>query len=89
MQYVILLVILTRNPAILKTSVKKNSGIKEFAKTLKSLMAKKEIKKQKDQERLEAELKDIVLNNVKKRLMICWNLIKHFQNISKNYNQKL
>ena len=58
-----------RNPVILKTSVKKNSGISEFAKTLKTLMAsKKKLKKQKDQERLESELKDIVLKNIKEKM---------------------
>ncbi len=58
-----------RNPTILKTSVKKNSGIAEFAKTLKDMMvSKKKLKKQKDQERLESELKDIVLNNIKEKI---------------------
>jgi len=58
-----------RNPVILKTSVKKNSGISEFANTLKTLMAsKKKLKKQKDQERLESELKDIVLKNIKEKI---------------------
>jgi LAO/AO transport system kinase len=58
-----------RNPVILKTSVKKNSGISEFAKTLKTLMAsKKKLKKQKGQERLESELKDIVLKNIKEKI---------------------
>ncbi|NND86932.1 MAG: methylmalonyl Co-A mutase-associated GTPase MeaB [Nitrosopumilus sp.] len=58
-----------RNPVILKTSVKKNTGIKEFAKTLKDMMAaKKKIKKEKDQERLIAELKDIVLNNIDEKI---------------------
>ena len=38
-----------RNPVILKTSVKKNSGISEFAKTLKTLIvSKKKLKKQKN-----------------------------------------
>jgi len=58
-----------RNPIILKTSVKKNTGITKFAKTLKDLMAsKKKSKKIKNQERLEAELKDIVLNNLKEKI---------------------
>ena len=58
-----------RNPIILKTSVKKNSGITKFAKTLKDMMAlKKKSKKEKNQERLEAELKDIVLNNFKEKI---------------------
>ena len=58
-----------RRPVILKTSVKKNSGIKVFAKTLKDMM----VVKKKDQgnkclERLEVELKDIVLNNIKEKM---------------------
>ncbi len=58
-----------RNPVILKTSVKKNSGITEFAKTLKKMMdEKKTTKGKKDQERLETELKDIVLNNIKEKM---------------------
>jgi len=58
-----------RNPIVLKTSVKKNSGITVFAKTLKDMMnSKKKLKKDKNQERLEAELKDIVLNNFKGKI---------------------
>ena len=58
-----------RNPAILKTSVKKNSGITVFAKTLKDMMnIKKKFKSEKDLERFEAELKDIVLNNIKEKV---------------------
>ena len=58
-----------RNPIILKTSVKKNTGITVFAKTLKDMMkSKKKAKKEKDQERLEAELKDIVLNNLQEKI---------------------
>jgi LAO/AO transport system kinase len=58
-----------RNPVILKTSVKKNSGIIQFAKILKEMMtSKKKLKKEKDSERLETELKDIVLNNLKERM---------------------
>jgi len=58
-----------RNPIILKTSVKKNTGITVFAKTLKDMMkSKKKFKKDKNQERLEAELKDIVLNNFKEKI---------------------
>ena len=58
-----------RNPKILKTSVKKNTGIEEFAKTLKDLMnSKKKAKAEKNQERLETELKDIILNNLKEKI---------------------
>ena len=58
-----------RNPVVLKTSVKKNSGIIQFAKILKEMMAtKKKFKKEKDKERLETELKDIVLNNIQEKM---------------------
>jgi LAO/AO transport system kinase len=58
-----------RKPVILKTSVKSNSGITVFAKTLKDMMkSKKEFKDEKDKERLESELKDIVLNNIKEKI---------------------
>jgi LAO/AO transport system kinase len=58
-----------RNPTILKTSVKKNSGIGVFAKTLKDMMLiKNKFKVEKDLQRFEAELKDIVLNNIKKKV---------------------
>ena len=57
------------NPIILKTSVKKNKGINEFAKKLKELMiVKKKTKKEQDKIRLESELKDIVLNNMKEKV---------------------
>lgn len=58
-----------KNPIILKTSVKKNTGIKEFAKKLKDLMReKKKTKEQRDSEQLETELKDIVLNNIRQKI---------------------
>ena len=58
-----------RNPTILKTSVKKNSGIAELAKTLKKMMDdKKKEKSAKDQKKLETELRDIVLNNIKEEM---------------------
>ncbi len=58
-----------RNPIILKTSVKKNTGIVDFAKTLKELMLlKKKNKSAKDAQRLETELKDIVLNNIQDKI---------------------
>ena len=78
-----------RNPIILKTSVKKNSGISEFAKTLIKLMeSKKESKKEKDSERLESELKDIVLNNVKEKIDDMLDSDKTFSNYLKKLNIK-
>lgn len=58
-----------KNPLIMKTSVKRKTGIVKFAKTLKDMMnKKKKTKKEKDAERLETELKDIVLNNIKEKI---------------------
>ena len=78
-----------RNPIILKTSVKKNTGISEFAKTLKKLMiSKKKSKKEKDAQRLETELKDIVLNNIKEKIDDMLDSDKTFSNYLKKLNTK-
>ena len=78
-----------RNPIVLKTSVKKNSGISEFAKTLIKLMeSKKKSKKEKDSERLESELKDIVLNNIKEKIDDMLDSDKTFSNYLKKLNTK-
>ena len=58
-----------KNPVFLKTSVKKNSGITEFAKVLKEMMTlKSKNKQQKETLRLENELKDIILNNMNEKV---------------------
>lgn len=55
-----------KNPLILKTSTKRNTGISEFAKKLKELInLKRKSKKDTEKKRLESELKDIILNNIK------------------------
>ena len=78
-----------RNPIILKTSVKKNIGITKFAKTLKDLMkSKKKSKKDKDRQRLEAELKDIVLNNFKEKIDVMLDSDKIFSNYLKKLQTK-
>jgi len=78
-----------RNPVILKTSVKKNSGISEFAKTLKDMMAsKKKLKPEKDKDRLETELKDIVLNNIKEKMDEVLNSDKTFSKYLKKLQTK-
>jgi len=78
-----------RNPTILKTSVKKNSGITLFAKTLKEMMMiKKKFKKEKDQERLESELKDIVLNNIKEKIERMLDSDKSFSKYLKKLQSK-
>jgi LAO/AO transport system kinase len=78
-----------RNPVILKTSVKKNSGITVFAKTLKDMMkSKKQFKEIKDKERLEAELKDIVLNNIKEKIDVLLVSDKTFSKYLKKLQSK-
>jgi LAO/AO transport system kinase len=78
-----------RNPVILKTSVKKNSGILEFAKILKDMMdSKKKFKKEKDSERLEVELKDIVLNNIREKIDEMLNSDKVFSKYLKKLQTK-
>ena len=58
-----------RNPIILKTSVKKNIGIATFAKTLHGMMAAtSEDVASRNAQKLEAELRDIVLNNIKEKI---------------------
>jgi len=54
---------------VLKTSTKTNEGISKFAKKLKELMKEKQkTKKEKEIQRLEFELKDIILNNIKEKI---------------------
>ena len=58
-----------KNPLILKTSIKTKKSIAEFTKLLKKMMTeKKKIKKETEKLRLESELKDIVLNNMKEKI---------------------
>lgn len=58
-----------KKPIILMTSTKNNKGISEFAKKLKDLMEqKKKTKKVDEKKRLESELRDIVLNNIKEKM---------------------
>jgi LAO/AO transport system kinase len=58
-----------KKPVILKTSTKSSNGILEFSKILLKMMKEKQ-KNKKDTEklRLESELKDIVLNNIKNKI---------------------
>ncbi len=58
-----------KRPIVMMTSTKSNKGIAEFTKKLKELMqSKKKIKKMQEKSRLESELRDIVLNNVKTKV---------------------
>ena len=74
---------------ILKTSVKKNKGIKELAKILKDLM-KQKTKDKKDSEklRLESELEDIILNNVHQEISTMIGNSKSFSTYLKKVQEK-
>ena len=78
-----------KNPVILKTSVKKNSGISEFAKTLKEMIViKNKNKQEKDMLRLENELKDIVLNNMSEKVQAMLESYKTFSKYLKKIQSK-
>lgn len=58
-----------KSPIILKTSTKSSKGIPEFAKILgKMMIAKQKTKKETETSRLESEIKDIILNNIKHKI---------------------
>jgi LAO/AO transport system kinase len=78
-----------KNPIILKTSVKKNSGISEFARTLKEMMViKNKNKQEKDTTRLETELKDIILNNMSEKIEAMLDSDKTFSKYLKKIQSK-
>jgi LAO/AO transport system kinase len=78
-----------KNPIILKTSTKKNTGIADFAKKLKELMAlKRKTKKTDEKKRLESELKDIILNNIKEKVDSMLDSDKTFSKYLKKLQSK-
>ena len=78
-----------KTPVILKTSVKKNSGISEFAKTLKQMMViKNQEKQEKEMFRLEIELKDIILNNISEKIQVMLESDKSFSKYLKKLQLK-
>jgi LAO/AO transport system kinase len=78
-----------KNPIILKTSVKKNSGISEFARTIKEMMNEKNKNKQeKTMIRLETELKDIILNNMSEKIQTMLKSDKSFSKYLKKIQLK-
>ena len=74
---------------ILKTSVKRNKGIKELAKILKDLMKQKtKDKKNSEKLRLESELEDIILNNVHQEISTMIGNSKSFSTYLKKVQEK-
>jgi LAO/AO transport system kinase len=74
---------------ILKTSVKKNKGIKELATVIKDIM-KQKIKDKKNSEkiRLEYELEDIILNNIRQEISVMIGKSKSFSMYLKKVQNK-
>ena len=74
---------------ILKTSVKKNKGIKELATAIKDIM-KQKIKDKKNSEkiRLEYELEDIILNNIRQEISVMIGKSKSFSMYLKKVQNK-
>jgi LAO/AO transport system kinase len=78
-----------KNPIILLASAKSNKGISEFAKKLETLIiSKKKTKKLQEQSRLETELKDIVLNNVKNKVSTMLESNKEYAKYLKKVQSK-
>ncbi len=74
---------------ILKTSAKKNKGIKELASKLKELMKQKsKDKKNSEKTRLESELEDIILNNVRQEISTMIGKSKLFSSYLKKVQDK-
>ena len=74
---------------ILKTSVKKNKGIKELATKLKKLMKQKiKNKKSSEKSRIESELEDIILNNVRQEISTMIGKSKSFSSYLKKVQEK-
>ncbi len=74
---------------ILKTSAKKNKGIKELASKLKELMKQKsKDKKNSEKTRLESDLEDIILNNVRQEISIMIGKSKSFSSYLKKVQDK-
>ena len=78
-----------QQPTILKTSAKKNKGIKELAKVLKEMMSyKRKSKKDLVKKQLESELHDIVLNNVSQEISTMLGSSKSFSTYLKKVQDK-
>jgi GTPase len=78
-----------KNPTILLTSAKSSKGISEFAKKLEALViSKKKTKKTQEQSRLETELRDIVLNNVKNKVSTMLDSSKEYSKYLKKVQSK-
>lgn len=78
-----------KNPTVMLTSAKSNKGIVDFAKKLEELMKLRLKTKAKEEEsRLDSELRDIVLNNVKNKVSTMLNSSKSYASYLKKVQTK-
>jgi LAO/AO transport system kinase len=78
-----------KNPVVMMTSAKSNKGVVDFAKKLEELMKAKEKTKVKEEEsRLDSELRDIVLNNVKSKVNTMLDSSKSYASYLKKVQSK-
>lgn len=78
-----------RNPVVLLTSAKSNKGVVDFAKKLEELMKIRLKNKAKEEKfRLDSELRDIVLNNVKNKVSTMLDSSKSYASYLKKVQSK-
>ena len=78
-----------KNPVVLMTSAKSNKGVVDFAKKLEELMkAKQKTKVKEEESRLDSELRDIVLNNVKSKVSTMLDSSKSYATYLKKVQSK-
>ncbi|MGB9124703.1 MAG: methylmalonyl Co-A mutase-associated GTPase MeaB [Nitrosotalea sp.] len=78
-----------KNPIVMLTSAKSNKGVIDFAKKLEELMKERKKTKIKEEEsRLESELRDIVLNNVKSKVSTLLDSSKPYASYLKKVQSK-
>jgi len=78
-----------KNPVVMMTSAKSNKGVVDFAKKLEELMKEKQKTKVREEEyRLDSELRDIVLNNVKSKVNTMLDSSKSYATYLKKVQSK-
>jgi LAO/AO transport system kinase len=78
-----------KNPVVMLTSAKANKGIGEFAKKLEELMkSKQKTKVQAEDSRLDSELRDMVLNNIKTKVNTMLDSSKSYAGYLKKVQSK-
>ena len=78
-----------KNPVVMMTSAKSNKGVVDFTKKLAELMkAKQKTKAKEEESRLDSELRDIVLNNVKTKVSTMLDSSKSYSAYLKKVQSK-